>query len=760
MGTTNMKTRWPQLLIVAALTVAIFQGVAGADRWNIENPSLYPGTWYRIEFDKESNKISGTGDGQGWYYYPESNVYRMWWRNGNYDPTREGYIDYLVYSEAIDPNWSTYLAVRAVWTTAEWSLSGHDSPPLPEDGLTVDDESAAMSTFTVLTVDNYVLGIGSAEAEKYHTIREYNPEWVGIEIQGRNVHVCRWAKHECRAQGGKPEGAWCDKQTGACYLGTEDDGKPSYVWLGAGTNCEDCAAAAGFSLDFGDAPDSYGTLAAGNGARHTVVRGVFLGSTADAESDGKPGPLADGDDLQGDDEDGVAFTSPLSPGGSANIEVTASAQGYLNAWIDFNQNGKFNDVGEQVFTDQLLARGVNKLTLRVPDSAVPGATFARFRYNTRGLLASNGPAADGEVEDYKVTIIEPFEPQSNSGKGGIKAGQPPQTFDTATPYIFNGWDELSGLHLRQIAADDWECKDAGPVTGFQWWGSFQGWKEPLLPAELPLAFHVALWTNAVDPGATDPAKAGHPDALVWETFSTHWAWNIAGYNTDPRRLNDDTCFQFTVLLSQDEWFHPALAQGSNGALTPATYWLSIAAVYDTHVPNPTHPWGWTTRPRSFGSGAAEILQVKPVDTKDASWPPTMGSRWQAGARVEHPKGTAWDLAFELLTNRASDSGPQPQGLAPVYRFWSEKLGGHFFTIDEAEKNLLIKEQSKVWTFEGIAFYAYPPAKAPVGSKPVYRFWSEKLGHYFYSISESEKQNLADKYSKTWHYEGISWYAFE
>jgi hypothetical protein len=152
-------------------------GVAMADRWNIENPSLYPGTWYRIEFDNQGDKIAATsiGDGQGWYYYPESNVYRMWWRNGDYDAAREGYLDSLVYSEAIDPNRSSYLLLRAVWTTAEWSLAGHSSPPLPEDGLALEDESAAMSTFTVITVDNYFLNLGSAEAEKSGVGRHRSP---------------------------------------------------------------------------------------------------------------------------------------------------------------------------------------------------------------------------------------------------------------------------------------------------------------------------------------------------------------------------------------------------------------------------------------------------------------------------------------------------------------------------------------------------------------------------------------------------------
>jgi hypothetical protein len=38
--------------------------------------------------------------------------------------------------------------------------------------------------------------------------------------------------------------------------------------------------------DFGDAPDSYGTTLASNGARHLLVPGIRLGTTNDYESDG------------------------------------------------------------------------------------------------------------------------------------------------------------------------------------------------------------------------------------------------------------------------------------------------------------------------------------------------------------------------------------------------------------------------------------------------------------------------------------------
>ncbi len=54
-------------------------------------------------------------------------------------------------------------------------------------------------------------------------------------------------------------------------------------------------------------------------------------------------PAADGDDLNNiDDEDGVVFP-PLTRGLTASISVTIVGIGYLNAWIDWNGDGDFND---------------------------------------------------------------------------------------------------------------------------------------------------------------------------------------------------------------------------------------------------------------------------------------------------------------------------------------------------------------------------------------------------------------------------------
>jgi len=160
-------------------------------------------------------------------------------------------------------------------------------------------------------------------------------------------------------------------------------------------------------LDFGDAPDPlYPTLFAANGARHAVVPDFCLGTRVDAELDGLPSAAADGDDADNEaDEDGVVFASPLVIGQAAAVEVTASAAGLLDAWIDFNDDGDWSDEGEQVFTSELLGAGVNSLTVDVPyQAAMTPETFARFRFSSAGGLSYDGPAPDGEVEDYAVAI--------------------------------------------------------------------------------------------------------------------------------------------------------------------------------------------------------------------------------------------------------------------------------------------------------------------------------------------------------------------
>ena len=175
------------------------------------------------------------------------------------------------------------------------------------------------------------------------------------------------------------------------------------------------------NFDYGDAPDpSYPTLHANDGARHFVAPSadgflLTLGSRIDTEIDGQPTFFATGDDALGpfDDEDGVAFLSPLQPGGMAEIEVWASGPGRLDAWVDFNGNGSWMDPGEQIFTGEPLAANLNALAFAVPASTPGGMTYARFRLSSQGMLAPVGTAQDGEVEDYQVKIEDDPGPNPN-----------------------------------------------------------------------------------------------------------------------------------------------------------------------------------------------------------------------------------------------------------------------------------------------------------------------------------------------------------
>ncbi|MEL6104731.1 MAG: GEVED domain-containing protein [Planctomycetota bacterium] len=151
-------------------------------------------------------------------------------------------------------------------------------------------------------------------------------------------------------------------------------------------------------LDYGDAL-GYGSLPGNDGARH-VLTGPTLGLVADAETPAVLDATATSD---GRDDDGVVFTELLLPGTSSQVQVTASANGVLDFFIDFDGDGTFGNNANEVFSQSVVA-GSQNIAINVPLSAQAGTTFARFRLSTNGGAGPTGLALDGEVEDYQVVI--------------------------------------------------------------------------------------------------------------------------------------------------------------------------------------------------------------------------------------------------------------------------------------------------------------------------------------------------------------------
>jgi len=114
--------------------------------------------------------------------------------------------------------------------------------------------------------------------------------------------------------------------------------------------------------------------------------------------------------------------------------------------------------------------------------------------------------------------------------------------------------------------------------------------------------------------------------------------------------------------------------------------------------------------------------------------------------------------YEGTAYRAFADSSQP-GVAPVYRFWSDSLKGHFYTIRETERDKLINRYSGLWTYEGIAFYAYVGGFQPAGTSAVYRFWSGTYGVHSYTMRVTERDKLISRYADVWAYEGVAWYAY-
>ncbi len=399
--------------------------------------------------------------------------------------------------------------------------------------------------------------------------------------------------------------------------------------------------------DWGDAPAGYPTLSADNGAQH-LIAGPWLGDDQDrpdAENDGRPDIVALGDDTaDSDDENGVSIP-PLLQGQPGSITVQVSGGGgIVQGWIDFDGDQTWQ-TDEQIL-DSFLPDGTHIVPITVPEDAVAGETFARFRISASGGLDPDGPVTNGEVEDYEVWI--------ESLPDNVKWCQKPDLTPAGVDIRVDG-DSESARSL----ADDFQCTTRDRLTHIRLWGS---WKNDQR-GEIDL---VRLRIHADDPAGPEGADKTNAFSkprpeILWErqfgagafqeslyhvmTVGGQWWWDPASGET--LSGDDSQVWQLDFDIEAEEAF---LQDGSEDA--PVIYWLSV------EVETTGGQFGWKTRrwPEHF--------------MDDAVW--DFGSKlprpWQA---IQYPNGHPYhdcqqngiDLAFCLMYS--SEGGEEPVTSRPA-----------------------------------------------------------------------------------------------
>ncbi len=163
------------------------------------------------------------------------------------------------------------------------------------------------------------------------------------------------------------------------------------------------------SFDYGDAPNSYGTLFASNGPYHSITNNLYLGYGETCDADGRPSATAALDSL----DDGVTFPVACNNCNTYTVTINAynntGSQATIAGWIDFNKNGVF-DASERASINIPSSASEQTVTMTFTVnafSAVSASTYARFRIanDSTEIATPHGLATSGEVEDYLVPCI-------------------------------------------------------------------------------------------------------------------------------------------------------------------------------------------------------------------------------------------------------------------------------------------------------------------------------------------------------------------
>jgi hypothetical protein len=130
-----------------------------------------------------------------------------------------------------------------------------------------------------------------------------------------------------------------------------------------------------------------------------------------------------------------------------------------------------------------------------------------------------------------------------------------------------------------------------------------------------------------------------------------------------------------------------------------------------------------------------------------------GTRNVSGPNIYGRFDIAYNAGLSQFLNQSATPNPTSARQA-IYRFYNARTGAHFFTSSAAERDSVI-QNLPAFAYEGVAFYAYPPAES--GQSPVYRFYNTASAAHFYTINNGERDYVRASL-RSYNYEGPTWSA--
>ena len=311
------------------------------------------------------------------------------------------------------------------------------------------------------------------------------------------------------------------------------------------------------NIDFGDAPASYGTYLQDNGARHDQTNNsLFLGAAVDAEADAWLFPQSDDHSTSSsdvDDEDGVAFVTGLELGQNAILNINASEHGFVNVWIDLDNDGRFGDE-ENLLDGYAVDAGDNPVAVYIPLWAETGDTWARVRLSSEEILPPTGGAADGEVEDYSVTVtsadLEVVHYPSQNGWSTL-------AFEDTWPY--QGDYDMNDVVVHQRITH-YRSKADGSLFGVRIQGQI---------AALGASYHNGFGIRL--PGV-QRINVGEANVRFEKNFGG------SGTPLEPNRT------EAIVIVAEDLWAHISAGEGCEFYRTSSDCGGPAQMVYDIYLP--------------------------------------------------------------------------------------------------------------------------------------------------------------------------------